>query len=100
MNNHNKIFNNIFQQNYSHTKEAHARVNLIGEHTDYTGGYVLPCLLKYKTIVSIAENKSSECSTAVRKPTPPQLIPKTGLLRLDIIWSKVPSPPKEITKSP
>ena len=60
MNNHNKIFNNIFQQNYSHKKEAHARVNLIGEHTDYTGGYVLPCLLKYKTVVSIAENKSSQ----------------------------------------
>ena len=53
MNNHNKIFNNIFQQNYSHTKEAHARVNLIGEHTDYTGGYVLPCLLQYKTVVSV-----------------------------------------------
>jgi galactokinase len=34
-------------------------VNLIGEHTDYTGGYVLPCLLPYKTIISIAENKIS-----------------------------------------
>ena len=64
MNNHNKIFNKIFQQNYSHTKKAHARVNLIGEHTDYTGGYVLPCLLKYKTVVSIAENKSSQQYTA------------------------------------
>ena len=60
MNNHNKIFNNIFQQNYSHTKEAHARVNLIGEHTDYTGGYVLPCLLQYKTVVSVAESKTSK----------------------------------------
>ena len=60
MNNHNKIFNNIFQQNYSHQKKAHARVNLIGEHTDYTGGYVLPCLLKYKTIISIAKNQSSK----------------------------------------
>ena len=41
-------------------KEAHARVNLIGEHTDYTGGYVLPCLLPYKTTVFIAENKISK----------------------------------------
>ena len=60
MNIHNKIFNNIFQQNSYISKEAHARVNLIGEHTDYTGGYVLPCLLKYKTVVSIAKNKVSK----------------------------------------
>ena len=52
--NNNKIFNNIFKQSYSHKNEAHARVNLIGEHTDYTGGYVLPCLLQYKTVVSVA----------------------------------------------
>ena len=60
MNNNNKIFNNIFQQSYSHANEAHARVNLIGEHTDYTGGYVLPCLLQYKTVVSVAENKTAK----------------------------------------
>jgi len=67
MNNNNKIFNNIFQQSYSHANEAHARVNLIGEHTDYTGGYVLPCLLQYKTVVSVAENKTSK---ATIKPSP------------------------------
>jgi len=64
MNNNNKIFNTIFQQNCSHTKEAHARVNLIGEHTDYTGGYALPCLLQYKTVVSIAQNKTSNIYNA------------------------------------
>ena len=64
MNNNNKIFNNIFQQSYSHENEAHARVNLIGEHTDYTGGYVLPCLLQYKTVVSVAENKKSKTYNA------------------------------------
>ena len=64
MNNNNKIFNNIFPQSYSHANEAHARVNLIGEHTDYTGGYVLPCLLQYKTVVSVAENKKSKTYNA------------------------------------
>jgi len=64
MNNNNKIFNDIFQQSYSHANEAHARVNLIGEHTDYTGGYVLPCLLQYKTVVSVAENKKSKTYNA------------------------------------
>ena len=60
MNNHNNIFEKIFNQKAILLKEAHARVNLIGEHTDYTGGYVLPCLLPYKTTVFIAENKISK----------------------------------------
>ena len=60
MNNHNNIFEKIFNQKAILLKEAHARVNLIGEHTDYTGGYVLPSLLPYKTTVFIAENKISK----------------------------------------
>ena len=50
-------FNDIFNKNYDFKGSAHARVNLIGEHTDYTGGYVLPMLLKYKTDVYISQNK-------------------------------------------
>ena len=51
-------FNDIFNKNYDFKGSAHARVNLIGEHTDYTGGYVLPMLLKYKTDVYISQNKN------------------------------------------
>ncbi len=32
------------------------RVNLIGEHTDYNGGYVLPCSLSYGTYLVIRKN--------------------------------------------
>ena len=52
-------FEKTFCQKAILTTKAHARVNLIGEHTDYTGGYVLPCLLPYKTTISVADNKSS-----------------------------------------
>lgn len=32
------------------------RVNLIGEHTDYNGGFVLPCAIQYGTYLLIREN--------------------------------------------
>ena len=38
-------FYKIFNENYISKAVSNARVNLIGEHTDYTGGYVLPILL-------------------------------------------------------
>lgn len=39
---------------------APGRVNLIGEHTDYNGGYVLPCAIDWHTLVAVrarADNK-------------------------------------------
>jgi galactokinase len=32
--------------------QAPGRVNLIGEHTDYNDGFVLPCAIDYQTIIS------------------------------------------------
>ncbi|MBU6260134.1 MAG: galactokinase [Burkholderiales bacterium] len=32
--------------------QAPGRVNLIGEHTDYNDGYVLPCAIGYRTLVA------------------------------------------------
>lgn len=34
--------------------QAPGRVNLIGEHTDYNDGFVLPCAIDYQTVVSAA----------------------------------------------
>ena len=53
-------FKDIFKVDYSVVNSAHARVNLIGEHTDYTGGYVLPCLLNFKTTIHISKNDKKE----------------------------------------
>ena len=36
------------------------RVNLIGEHTDYNGGYVFPCALSFGTYLLIAENDADK----------------------------------------
>src|SRR6478736_3637235 len=35
------------------TGDAHARVNLIGEHTDYHHGFVLPTLMPQRTIARV-----------------------------------------------
>ncbi|WP_394151274.1 galactokinase [Vibrio maritimus] len=36
----------------SHIVQAPGRVNLIGEHTDYNDGFVLPCAIDYKTVAA------------------------------------------------
>ena len=53
-------FKDIFQEEFSIVNNAHARVNLIGEHTDYTGGYVLPSLLNFKTTIQISQNNKKQ----------------------------------------
>ena len=44
--------------------QAPGRVNLIGEHTDYNGGHVLPCALDLSTTLSISSNGTSEVRLA------------------------------------
>ena len=37
------------------------RINLIGEHTDYNDGLVLPCAIQHHLIIAMAFNKSETC---------------------------------------
>ena len=37
----------------THLAQAPGRVNLIGEHTDYNGGFVLPCAIDFATVVAL-----------------------------------------------
>lgn len=43
----------------THFYAAPGRVNLIGEHVDYNGGYVLPCAIDRETIVALGVGESS-----------------------------------------
>ena len=48
------LFAEQFGYPASHVIQAPGRVNLIGEHTDYNDGFVLPCAIDYQTVVSCA----------------------------------------------
>ena len=47
----------LFQQHFgtsaTHYFRAPGRVNLIGEHTDYNDGFVLPCAINYETVLAV-----------------------------------------------
>ena len=62
MKNSRENFNQLFNIESTIKVSSHARVNLIGEHTDYTGGYVMPSLLPYKTTIYLNENDSKNYS--------------------------------------
>ena len=53
-------FEDIFGKKGQVNQSAHARVNIIGEHTDYTGGFVMPTLLNFNTSVEIAINEEEK----------------------------------------
>lgn len=49
-----ELFRHIFHKEPQAKASAHGRVNLIGEHTDYNLGFVLPAALSATTTVEIA----------------------------------------------
>ena len=48
----NKAFAETFSSRPQRYFQAPGRVNLIGEHTDYNDGFVLPCAINYQTVVA------------------------------------------------
>lgn len=53
-------FKNLYPDNQEHPSLffSPGRVNLIGEHTDYNGGYVFPCALSFGTYLIAAPNNT------------------------------------------
>lgn len=54
-----------FEDSYGHAPHhvvrAPGRVNLMGDHTDYNQGLVLPCALQYHTMVAVSPRNDSHC---------------------------------------
>ncbi|MER3554029.1 MAG: galactokinase [Meiothermus sp.] len=54
------MFKDIFGQDPEASVSAPGRVNLLGEHTDYNGGFVFPAPLPYQTYVEAAKFEGLE----------------------------------------
>ena len=54
------LFKRHFQYPPISSSEAHGRVNLIGEHTDYNNGFVLPTLIEQKIEVSLGPRSDTQ----------------------------------------
>ncbi|MEQ5140786.1 galactokinase [Proteus vulgaris] len=59
INNVTRSFTSIFGYAPTHFIQAPGRVNLIGEHTDYNDGFVLPCAINYQMIVVAAKREDN-----------------------------------------
>lgn len=55
-----EAFLQVYQQEAEQIFFAPGRVNLIGEHTDYNGGFVFPCALSFGTFLLVAPNKDNK----------------------------------------
>lgn len=60
-----KIFQSTFGRDPEVAAFAPGRVNLIGEHTDYNDGFVLPFALPFKTIVVGSKSTSGTNKTRI-----------------------------------
>lgn len=59
INNVTRSFSSIFGYAPTHFIQAPGRVNLIGEHTDYNDGFVLPCAINYQMVVAAAKREDN-----------------------------------------
>lgn len=54
-----RCFSEQFGSAPEHVVHAPGRVNLIGEHTDYNDGFVLPCAINYGTVIAVGARNDS-----------------------------------------
>ena len=57
-----RLFKKHFGSLPNHFFRAPGRVNLIGEHTDYNDGFVLPCAIDYQTVIAAQPRSDNRVS--------------------------------------
>jgi galactokinase len=54
-------FKEIFKENPQMMVRSSGRINLIGEHTDYNGGFVLPAAIDKSVYLAVSTRNDNEC---------------------------------------
>ncbi|WP_299733276.1 galactokinase [uncultured Endozoicomonas sp.] len=54
------LFENTFGHQPTDFFQAPGRVNLIGEHTDYNDGFVLPCAIDYQAMIAVSPRNDNK----------------------------------------
>ena len=63
-------FASLFGRAPTHRADAPGRVNLIGEHTDYNGGFVLPIAIPQRTRIELARRDDDQVRASSRDIEP------------------------------
>ena len=61
-----QYFEECFKQKPEHIFLSPGRINLIGEHTDYNDGYVLPAAIDKYVCIAISNSGSDKCTLAAK----------------------------------
>src|SRR6516225_2646848 len=62
----NRLFKDRFSRDPKYLVAAPGRVNLIGEHTDYNGGYVLPMAIERYAVIAAGHSTDSAADGLAR----------------------------------
>ncbi|MDR1273476.1 MAG: galactokinase [Odoribacteraceae bacterium] len=87
-------FQEIYGQEADAIYFAPGRVNLIGEHTDYNGGYVFPCALNFGTYLLVSRRKDPRDTRFITYNFQPSLILNDRLFTRKMLltsWMKYPA---------
>ena len=84
---------------------APGRVNLIGEHTDYAEGFVMPVAINFATLAAISPRTDGKIviwprTTAKKRPSTPPPSPRPASTGAITRWASSPSSPAKATRFP
>jgi galactokinase len=65
-----EAYRNAFGEDPELAASAPGRINLIGEHTDYNGGFVLPCAIDRRVAVAMGRGGNVLCSADFEETRP------------------------------